>query len=200
MHSEAGKKSEKKLSKVVMTALFAALTCAGCFIQIPLPGGVPVVIQDMMAMLSGLLLGPLFGSLSVCIFLLLGCAGFPVFSGKAGIQIILQGVTGGFLVGYLFGALTGGLILQFTLRTTTEHSGKMQAQWQQWLWIIVAAIAATVVLFICGSVGFMRVTGSGLAKTLLLVLIPFIPGNVIKLGVMVLLTKKFRPVVCNYLG
>ena len=42
-----------KMKATIMVALFAALTSAGCFIQIPLPGGVPIVIQDMMAMLSG---------------------------------------------------------------------------------------------------------------------------------------------------
>ena len=57
--------------KTVMTALFAALISAGCFIHIPLPGGVPITVQDMMAMLSGLLLGPLYGSASVLIFLIL---------------------------------------------------------------------------------------------------------------------------------
>ena len=39
--------SKKKLSGVILSALFAALICAGCFIQIPLPGGVPVVLQDI---------------------------------------------------------------------------------------------------------------------------------------------------------
>lgn len=68
---------------VILAALFAALTAAGCFIQIPLPGGIPIVLQDMMAMLSGMLLGPLYGTIAVFVFLVLGCIGLPVFSGKA---------------------------------------------------------------------------------------------------------------------
>ena len=61
--------SKKKLSGVILSALFAALICAGCFIQIPLPGGVPVVLQDMMAMLTGMLLGPVYGTAAVFVFI-----------------------------------------------------------------------------------------------------------------------------------
>ena len=38
--------------QAVLSALFAALISAGAFIQIPMPSGVPVVIQDMTALLS----------------------------------------------------------------------------------------------------------------------------------------------------
>ena len=53
------------MKKAVYVSLFSAFICVGAFIQIPLPLGVPVVIQDMMAILAGFLLGPIFGSLSV---------------------------------------------------------------------------------------------------------------------------------------
>ncbi|MBR5017679.1 MAG: biotin transporter BioY, partial [Spirochaetia bacterium] len=102
---------KKKSAPLVLTALFASLISAGCFIQIPLPGGVPVAIQDMLAMLSGMILGPLYGASAVLIFLVLGCIGLPVFTGKAGVQVILAGPTGGFLIGYLLGALAAGLVL-----------------------------------------------------------------------------------------
>src|SRR5574344_596437 len=96
--------NKKKLTGVVFTALFAALIAAGVFIQIPLPGGVPITVQDMMALLSGLMLGPIYGTLAVAVFLLLGIIGLPVFTGKAGIQVLIAGPTGGFLWGYLFAA------------------------------------------------------------------------------------------------
>lgn len=85
--------NKKKLTHIIFTALFAALTAVGCFIQIPLPSGVPIVLQDMLAMLSGLLLGPIYGPLSVAIFLILGIIGLPVFSGKAGLQVLIAGPT-----------------------------------------------------------------------------------------------------------
>ena len=104
--------------QAVLSALFAALISAGAFIQIPMPSGVPVVIQDMTALLSGMLLGPLWGSISVILFLLLGIIGLPVFSGKAGLQVLISGPTGGFLLGYLAAALLCGIAVHFLLKNT----------------------------------------------------------------------------------
>ena len=186
--------NKKKLTGVVFTALFAALIAAGVFIQIPLPGGVPITIQDMMAMLSGLMLGPIYGTLAVAVFLLLGIIGLPVFTGKAGIQVLIAGPTGGFLWGYLIAAFAAGLFLSLLLPRKKVHSNL-----KQYLLVSAAAVLATVIVFAGGIIGFMRVTGSGLGKTLAAVLIPFIPGNVIKLIIMIPLTKKFRPIIANYI-
>jgi biotin transport system substrate-specific component len=185
---------KKKSAPLVLTALFAALISAGCFIQIPLPGGVPVAIQDMLAMLSGMILGPLYGTAAVAVFLVLGCIGLPVFTGKAGVQVILAGPTGGFLIGYLLGALAAGILLTALLPFGRRHSTAAT-----YIVITMAALVATFVLFACGIVRFMQLTGYEFGKTMAAVLIPFIPGNIVKLILMVMLTKKFRPVVNNYL-
>jgi biotin transport system substrate-specific component len=185
---------KKKSAPLVLTALFAALISAGCFIQIPLPGGVPVAIQDMLAMLSGMILGPLYGTAAVLVFLVLGCIGLPVFTGKAGVQVILAGPTGGFLIGYLLGALAAGILLAALLPFGRRHSTAAI-----YIVITMAALVATFVLFACGIVRFMQLTGYEFGKTMAAVLIPFIPGNVVKLILMVMLTKKFRPIVLGYL-
>ncbi len=188
-------KTEKKLLNTVLTALFAALISASCFIQIPLPGGIPILIQDMLAMLSGLILGPLQGGISVLIFLVLGSIGLPVFSGKAGIQVIFGGPTGGFLIGYLLGAVAGGLFLKFLLPPESDFKTKKV---YTIVMISISCIIATVVVFIAGIIGFKIVTSSPMTKTLAAVLIPFIPGNLIKIVVMVPLTYNFRKVISVY--
>ena len=186
-------KSNSIGKRAILVALFAAFVCAGCFIQIPLAGGVPIVIQDMMAMLSGLILGPIYGTLSVFIFLVLGSFGLPVFSGKGGFDKILNGPTGGFLVGYMIAALAGGLI------ATTEFSAKTNIL--NWIFFALAAIVATVVCFALGIAGFHRVKPDlEMSKVLSYVLIPFIPGNIIKLIIMIPLAKKLYPIVKNYLA
>lgn len=188
-------KTEKKLLNTVLTALFAALISASCFIQIPLPGGIPILIQDMLAMLSGLILGPLQGGISVLIFLVLGSIGLPVFSGKAGIQVIFGGPTGGFLIGYLLGAVAGGLFLKFLLPPESDFKTKKV---YTIVIISISCIIATVVVFIAGIIGCKIVTSSTMTKTLAAVLIPFIPGNLIKIVVMVPLTYNFRKVISVY--
>lgn len=202
-------KSNSIGKRAILVALFAAFVCAGCFIQIPLAGGVPIVIQDMMAMLSGLILGPIYGTLSVFIFLVLGSFGLPVFSGKGGFDKILNGPTGGFLVGYMIAALAGGLIVHFLVKNpykevpadaaTTEFSAKTNIL--NWIFFALAAIVATVVFFALGIAGFHRVKPDlEMSKVLSYVLIPFIPGNIIKLIIMIPLAKKLYPIVKNYLA
>ncbi|MGP1565513.1 MAG: biotin transporter BioY [Treponema sp.] len=203
--------------KTVITALFAALISAGYFINIPLIGGVPVTVQDMMAMLSGLLLGPLYGSAAVLIFLILGSIGLPVFSGKGGINIILNGPTGGFLAGYLFGALIGGLIIYFGLEkyrkrkesSVSENSENAEINKNyspkkdiyEVLIILSAALAATVIVFALGIIRFhLLLPNKTFREVLLITLVPFIPGNIIKIVIMTILTKKLRPVLLNYIG
>src|SRR5574344_2227740 len=134
---------KRKLAGAVLTALFAALISAGCFIQIPLPGGVPIVLQDMLAMLSGMMLGPVYGTAAVLVFLILGCIGLPVFSGKAGLHVLIAGPTGGFLFGYLLGALAAGIILSLLLPTS-----KKQSTLKSYIAITVAGLVATIVVFV----------------------------------------------------
>ena len=206
-------KSVKVQKKLTLSALFAALICAGCFIQIPLPGGVPIVIQDMMAMLSGLLLGPIFGGLAVLLFLLLGTVGLPVFTGKAGLHVLLAGPTSGFLWGYFFAAVIGGTILalfELTQKDAADKSGQNEASPEpqakksrsiniaRIAIITLAALAATITAFACGVAGGIIVMHLPLEKTVPLYVLPFIPGNLIKLVLMVLLTKKFRPTILAY--
>lgn len=186
-------KSIKIQKNIILSALFAALICVGCFIQIPLPGGVPIVIQDMMAMLSGLLLGPVFGAVSVAVFLVLGVIGLPVFSGKAGVQVLLNGPTSGFLWGYLLAAVIGGLFLLVFL-----PGGKKHSNLRQYLVVATAVILSTVVLFACGIAGGMLIMKMSFSKTLAAYLLPFIPGNIIKMILMVFLTKKIRPLIYGY--
>lgn len=181
-----------KSTRIILVCLFSALISAGCFIQIPLPIGIPIVIQDMMALLSGLLLGPIYGCLSVFIFLLLGIIGIPVFTGKAGIAVILHGVTGGFLVGYLVGAFVSGLLMKlYSLQKTKLNKIVLCS---------LSSIAGTLVVFLIGVLGFMRVTDYSLVKSLVTVVVPFLPGNIIKIILSVLITYKFFPIVKNYLG
>lgn len=198
--------------RAILTALFAAFCCAGCFIRIPVPGGVPIVIQDMMSMLSGLILGPLYGGLAVFLFLVLGCLGVPVFNAGGGIDKILQGPTGGFLIGYMVSAIVGGLIVKFFVKdertvienpdgTTEIQEASKSTVVLNWVFITVAALLATVTCFVLGIIGFHHVKPAlEMSKVYGYVLIPFIPGNIIKLIVMVPLTKKLRPIVKNYLA
>ena len=76
--------------------------------------------------------------------------------------------------------------------------GKKHSTARQYVVIAVAALLATVVLFACGIAGGMIIMKLSFAKTLAAYLIPFIPGNIIKMILMVFLTKKIRPLIYGY--
>ena len=54
------------MHKSIISAVFAALICAGWMMAIPI-GPIPIVLQNALAILAGLLLGPIFGGLSVLV-------------------------------------------------------------------------------------------------------------------------------------
>ena len=184
--------------KIVFTALFAALICAGCFISIPLPGLVPITVQNMFAVLAGTVLGGVQGAAAVGIFLILGAVGIPVFSGVKGGFAILTGPTGGFLIGYFLGALVAGLILGKPSVSEKKPTALN----------VIAVIIATVVGFVLnylpGIPWFLAVmAGRGAEKTvsqaMQACLIPFIPGDSIKIVVTIILTLILRPVCARFL-
>ena len=87
------------VQKMVLTALFVALTAVGAFLKIP-AGAVPFTLQILFTFLAGILLGPGWGALSQLIYVLLGLAGVPLFTGGGGLGYVLQ-PTFGFLLGLI---------------------------------------------------------------------------------------------------
>lgn len=72
--------STLQLKRMIYASLMAALTAVGAYIAIPI-GPVPIVLQNLFALLAGLLLGGRWGVISIAVYLLAGAAGLPVFAG-----------------------------------------------------------------------------------------------------------------------
>ena len=102
-------KSRFSAADLARTGLFAALIIVCTFVTVPLPTGVPLTLQTFAVALGGFLLGPTYGTLAVGVYLLLGAAGLPVFSGFTGGIGRFAGPTGGFLLGFLLLAAGCGL-------------------------------------------------------------------------------------------
>ena len=162
--------------KLVLCAMFAALTCVLAPIAIPMPGGVPVTLATFSVMLAGCLLGPGAGTLSQLIYLLIGMAGVPVFSGMRGGIGVLAGMTGGYLVGYLLLAAVSGAIYRLYCRKVKGGS-----VWLRRVVLMLAMICGTVCLYVFGTAWFMIVTGNTLAVSLTACVLPFLPGDLIKM-------------------
>lgn len=173
---------------ITLTALFAALIAAGTFISIPLPfSPVPIVLQNLFALLSGLVLGPAPGGAAVAVYLAAGAIGAPVFAGAAGGFVHFLGPTGGFLYGYFLAAITAGLI-----------AGRPRAGTKTPVWRIIAAAAAGfLIVYVPGLVQLKAVTGLPWGGTLIAGCLPFLPGDAVKAVVAVLVSPRFRKLTAD---
>src|SRR4030066_377002 len=99
----------EKLRWTVLASLMAALTAVGAYIHVPI-GPVPIVLSTLFVLLSGLLLGSRWGLASMCLYLLVGAIGIPVFAGGKGGVAHFLGPTGGYLFGYVLAAWVTGFI------------------------------------------------------------------------------------------
>ena len=97
---------------LALVAGFAALIVVCAVLPaINVTGLVPITLQTFGVLLAGAVLGPLRGFLAVLLYLALGVAGLPVFSGGAAGLAVLAGPTAGYLIGFpLAAALTGFLV------------------------------------------------------------------------------------------
>lgn len=169
-----------QIRMTVYASLFAALTAAGAYLSIPI-GPVPIVLQNLFILLSGLLLGSRWGPASVAVYLLAGACGLPVFSGGMGGIGRLVGPTGGYLFGYLPAVYLIGKI--------SEKGG------ERVFVDVVAMVCGSAVIYACGVIWLQVLTGMTPAKTLVVGMYPFIPGDLLKIAAAVPIAKALRPII-----
>ena len=167
--------------KLVYTALFAVLTAVGAFLRIPL-GVSSITLQFLFTAMAGVLLGPACGALSQGVYVTLGLIGLPIFTAGGGVGYVLQ-PTFGFLLGLIPAAAIIGAI-----------SGKSTSP----LRIALACAAGLAALYAVG-VPYMALILNGymgknmsLSALLWAGMIPFLPGDAIKIAVTALLCPLLR--------
>lgn len=96
------------MTALTLVPLFTVLMCISAKISIPVPV-IPITLQVTVAILSGLLLGARLGAMSQILYVGMGLLGLPVFSSGGGIGYVFTG-TFGYLLGFIFCALAGGLL------------------------------------------------------------------------------------------
>jgi len=108
-----------RLKMLIVTALFAAIIGIMAQITIPLPL-VPITGQTLAIGLAATILGKKYGTLSVIVYIMLGIAGLPVFSGMSSGLGVVFGPTGGYIIGFIPAAfLIGWMLERFGFTVTT---------------------------------------------------------------------------------
>jgi biotin transport system substrate-specific component len=176
----------KQLQLVVYASLMAALIAVGAYLQIPLPlGPVPLVLQNLFVLLSGLLLGSRWGLASVGIYLLVGAIGLPVFVGGKGGLAHFLGPTGGYLFGFAASAWIAGCLAE--------------RRWNHTLKDTLAVVLGSLMIYLFGVPWLKVVTAMPWEKAVWVGMVPFLPGDAIKAAAAVLLARAIRPMLRHQL-
>jgi biotin transport system substrate-specific component len=153
----------QKSRNIAYSAAFIGLISLGAWVSIPF-FPVPLTLQTLFVLLAGMVLKR-FAVIPVSLYVACGALGLPVFhSGVAGFGILL-GPTGGYLFGFTGAALIVGLAYEYT-------SASLR---------ICGILAGTGLIYACGIVWLMFSVGTGLIPAITAGLIPFIPGEVMKM-------------------
>lgn len=121
---------------VALVATFAAFIAVCAILPgIPVAGlAVPITLQTFGVMLTGIVLGARRGALAVLLYVAVGLAGLPVFSGGAGGVAVVAKASFGYIVGFvLAAALVGFLVSRFATRLSPARR----------YWAIFACATAT---------------------------------------------------------
>ena len=166
----------------LLVAAFSLLTALSAQAAIPLPWTpVPITGQTFGVLLTGALIGPRLGALSLALYLLEGAAGLPFFAGGAAGAARLAGPTGGYLLSYPFAAALVGWLAT--------------CGWDRRpLTMLAAMLLGSLVVFALGAGWLAHFVGPSRALTG--GVLPFLPGDVLK----ALLAAGLVPLGWKWLG
>jgi biotin transport system substrate-specific component len=160
---------------LVLSALFAAIIVALGILP-PITLGfipVPITAQSLGVMMAGVVLGARRATIAVLIVLVLVAIGLPVLSGGRGGLAAFAAPTTGFLVGWVFAALTTGFLSERLAKP--EQSAALQLV----SFFLAATIGGIIVLYAFG-IAYLAVAAQIGLKQAFVGSLAFIPGDVIK--------------------
>ena len=163
---------------LTIIAFMTAIICLISPITIPF-GMIPISLSNLSIYLTILILGKKKSSIAVFLYLLIGFAGIPVFSGfSAGVGKLL-GPTGGYLIGYLFLVWIAGWLLEKRKKVTDFGN-------------ILALMAGTIILYFFGTLWLAVSAGLSWQTAFYSGVLPFLVPDIIKMGMAVGLAKSIK--------
>ncbi|MGV0368455.1 MAG: biotin transporter BioY [Corynebacterium aurimucosum] len=170
-------KKNSVAADIAYVAVFTALIIVFAFVSIPTPtAGVPIVLQNAVIILAGLVLGGRRGLFVGLLFIALGLVGLPILAGGRSALSAIAGPTVGYLVGYVVAPAITGLIAYRAPR----GKGGMTAI------LAIAGLVGLAVQYFCGSLGLMFRSDMSFGAAII-AQGPFIIPDLIKVAVMVII-------------
>ncbi len=182
MQNTTTEKRKITTQQMALVAIMTALTCILAPFSLPI-GPVPISLTNLVIYFSLYLLGWKLGTLSYVIYLLIGLVGVPVFSGFTAGPAKLFGPTGGYLIGFIPMAIIAGIVIdKYT---------------EKWLLCLLAMIIGTIVCYALGTTWLAYEAKMDMMAALWAGVIPFIPGDLVKMALAILIAPKIRAQVCR---
>jgi len=174
---ETNAKNKTNVYLMAMTAVMAALIAAISPFAIPI-GPISITLCTLALYFSPYILGWKGASAATLVYILLGMIGMPVFSKfQAGLGV-LMGPTGGYILGYVPMVVLVGLTIRLAPRNRVLQ--------------FLGMAAATAVLYAFGTVWYMILSGNDLAFAMKWCVLPFIPGDLVKMAVALTVGPELR--------
>ena len=175
--------------KVILAFLVACFTGIMAQVVIPLPWTpVPITLQTFAVLMAGIFLGRYWGGISMMMYLVVGLLGIPWFAGASGgIEAIIS-ASGGYLLGFIFAALFLGYFVDRYVQSRKFLS-----------MLGLMFFANFVLLYVPGLIQLNIWTHSatgitpGIWELLLMGVLPFVAGDILKIGGAAALTKLVTP-------
>ena len=184
MTIKANTKSRLRTLDLAYIGMFVAVMAVCSWISVPT--AVPFTLQTFAVFTAIGLLGGKRGTLSILIQRIIGAVGVPVFAGFKGGPGALFGMTGGYIIGFIFAGLIMWLI-------TGLFGTKLY----------ILAIADVLGLLVCYAFGtvwfsylyFGDISIASIGSSLSMCVIPFIIPDLCKIGISLMLVFKLRKYV-----
>ena len=159
--------SVNKTAEMTKMALMVAMNCVSAYIIIPLPFSLsPLALQTLIVNLTGYVLNAKQAFMTMLVYLLVGLAGVPVFTGGSAGSGKLFGPTGGYIIGFLFTAV---FLAYFR---GEKYSFKRYA--------LLGCVIGIPLIYVFGVVQLKLITGMGWDKAIMTGALPFIPLDIVK--------------------
>lgn len=159
--------SVNKTAEMTKMALMVAMNCVSAYIIIPLPFSLsPLALQTLIVNLTGYVLNAKQAFMTMLVYLLVGLAGVPVFTGGSAGPGKLFGPTGGYIIGFL---VTAVFLAYFR---GEKYNFKRYA--------LLGCVIGIPLIYVFGVVQLKLITGMGWDKAILTGSLPFIPLDIVK--------------------
>ena len=178
-------KNKKRIYYICMFALFAAVMTVCSQIYFPLPfTAVPVNLGLFGVAITGGILGKWGGSASIGIYVLMGLVGLPVFAKFNGGPSALFGATGGYIFGYIIAAFIIGFFVQ-------KFKNK-------WYFNVLGMVLGFSMCYLFGTLWYMGISKTPLIPALMGCVVPFLPGDALKIALATVIIGKLRKILPDY--